>query len=51
VLSDENGHYWGTRQQMMFGKVISDWIEGLEKGHGNRAMDPVFGLLLNPTGG
>ena len=55
VLSDEHAFYWGTRQQLMFGKVISDWIEGLKKddghGHGSGAMDPIFGTLFNPTGG
>ena len=33
--------YWGTRQQMRSGKVVGDFLGGL---------DPVFGVLLNVTG-
>ena len=55
-LSDEHNHYWGTRQQMMCGKVIADWLEKREKKVKNstydaESFDPIFGVLLNPTGG
>ncbi|XP_031556044.1 uncharacterized protein LOC116292829 [Actinia tenebrosa] len=40
LLKDED--YWGTRQQLRSGKVVADALGGL---------DPVFGALLNPTGG
>lgn len=33
--------FWGTRQQLRSGKVVGDMLGGL---------DPVFGVLLNPTG-
>jgi hypothetical protein len=33
--------FWGTRQQLRSGKVVGDMMGGL---------DPVFGVLLNPTG-
>eukprot|EP00794_Sanderia_malayensis_P020205 gene20205-22181_t len=36
--------YWATRQQMLSGKVVADWIDP-EYG----PLDPVFGCLLNPT--
>ena len=38
--------YWGTRQQLRAGKVISDWID---KKYGS--IDPVFGALLSPAAG
>lgn len=41
-----NRIYWGTRQQMLSGKVIADWIDVT---YG--PMDPIFGILLNPTTG
>lgn len=48
VLSEECEHekYWGTRQQLLAGKVIADWID-IEKG----PLDPIFGVLMNPTAG
>jgi len=50
TLEDEHSYYWATRQQMLFGKVIADWLpEHLETK--TRPMDPIFGVLLNPTGG
>ncbi|XP_066936890.1 uncharacterized protein [Clytia hemisphaerica] len=55
-LSEEHDHYWGTRQQMMCGKTIADWLEKREKKAKNStydadSFDPIFGVLLNPTGG
>jgi len=47
VLENHHSFYWGTRQQMLFGKVICDWLAE----HKNAPMDPIFGTLLNPTGG
>ena len=38
--------YWGSRQQLLAGKVISDWIDP-EGG----PMDPIFGVILQPTAG
>lgn len=51
-LSDKLDHdrYWGTRQQMLFGKVVADWLDKKENSDGV-ATDPIFGVLLNPTGG
>ncbi|XP_066928844.1 uncharacterized protein [Clytia hemisphaerica] len=49
-LHDDHDFYWGTRQQMLFGKVIVDWLpEHIETK--TPPMDPIFGVLLNPTGG
>ena len=39
--------YWGTRQQLLAGKVICDWLCEDDK----PPMDPIFGVLLNPTAG
>jgi len=49
VLEENHSFYWGTRQQLLFGKVICDWLatQDSEKA----SMDPIFGTLLNPTGG
>uniref|UniRef100_A0A7M5WWB6 Uncharacterized protein n=1 Tax=Clytia hemisphaerica TaxID=252671 RepID=A0A7M5WWB6_9CNID len=50
VLHQDHSFYWGTRQQMLFGKVIVDWLpEHIETK--TPPMDPIFGTLLNPTGG
>jgi len=38
--------YWGTRQQLLAGKVIGDWVD-----RENGPLDPVFGVMLNPTAG
>jgi len=39
--------YWGTRQQLLSGKVICDWLSEDDK----PPMDPIFGVLMNPTAG
>ncbi|XP_057289977.1 uncharacterized protein LOC130612648 [Hydractinia symbiolongicarpus] len=47
--SEELSHnktYWGSRQQLLSGKVIADWVDSF-----GGPMDPVFGVLLNPTSG
>ncbi|XP_066911020.1 uncharacterized protein [Clytia hemisphaerica] len=49
-LKEANILYWGTRQQMLFGKVLCDWINR-DKETEMETMDPIFGVLLNPTGG
>ena len=49
VLEDEHSFYWGTRQQLLFGKVICDWLA--TQNNEKASMDPIFGTLLNPTGG
>jgi hypothetical protein len=41
VSSLTDDEFWGTRQQLRSGKVVGDMLGGL---------DPVFGVLLNPTG-
>lgn len=48
VISEKCEHqkYWGTRQQLLAGKVIADW---LETKYG--CLDPIFGVLMNPTAG
>ena len=48
VLSEALGTvgFWGTWQQMLCGKVIADWLDPSQV-----ALDPIFGVLLNPTGG
>ena len=38
-MQDES--FWGTAQQLRSGKVVADFLGGL---------DPVFGVLLNVTG-
>ncbi|XP_065654386.1 uncharacterized protein LOC124814843 [Hydra vulgaris] len=38
--------YWGSRQQLLSGKVIADFVA---EHYGS--LDPVFGVLLNPTTG
>lgn len=38
--------YWGTRQQLLAGKVIADWVD-VEGG----PLDPIFGVLLQPNAG
>jgi len=55
LLNDDHDYYWGTRQQLLFGKVIADWLEkqwkkenGLEE---ENPIDPIFGVFFNPTGG
>lgn len=47
--SEVLGHdeYWGTRQQLLSGKVICDWLDHDDQ----EPMDPIFGVLLNPTAG
>eukprot|EP00111_Clytia_hemisphaerica_P002457 TCONS_00007030-protein len=47
---DDHDFYWGTRQQMLFGKVIVDWLPDHIENQ-SRPMDPIFGVLFNPTGG
>ena len=44
-LKDHKG-YWGSRQQLLSGKVISDWVD-----KENGPLDPIFGALLQPTTG
>ena len=39
-------HYWGSKQQLLAGKVVADWVAP-ESG----PLDPVFGVLLVPTAG
>ena len=39
--------YWGTRQQLLCGKVIADWVNP----DCNSSLDPIFGALLCPCGG
>ncbi|XP_066912933.1 uncharacterized protein [Clytia hemisphaerica] len=39
--------FWGTRQQLLCGKVIADWVNC----HLNESIDPIFGALLCPCGG
>lgn len=54
VLSEELHHerYWGTRQQLLFGKVVSDWLDiRYKKPKDKPPTDPLFGSLMNPTGG
>ncbi|XP_066919944.1 uncharacterized protein [Clytia hemisphaerica] len=48
VLSEvlKNEDFWGTRQQLLCGKVISDWIDT-----DHLPIDPIFGALLCPCGG
>jgi len=48
VASEECNHegYWGTRQQLLAGKVIADWLDV-----NNGPIDAIFGVLLNPTAG
>jgi len=42
----EHGEYWGTRQQLLSAKVIADWVDRI-----NGPLDPIFGVLLQPTAG
>ncbi|XP_057295352.1 uncharacterized protein LOC130623840 [Hydractinia symbiolongicarpus] len=42
----ETDSYWGTRQQLLAGKVIADWVD-----QDNGPLDPIYGVLLNPTAG
>lgn len=42
-LDNENCNVWGSERQLKFGKIIVDTLES--------KIDPVFGALLNPTGG
>ncbi|XP_057290028.1 uncharacterized protein LOC130612692 [Hydractinia symbiolongicarpus] len=44
VLTEDK--YWGCRQQLLSGKVIADWVDTTAG-----PMDPIFGVLLNPTAG
>ncbi|XP_065673450.1 uncharacterized protein LOC101236484 isoform X1 [Hydra vulgaris] len=46
--SDRLNHsdYWGSRQQLLAGKVISDFV-----GEDYGPLDPVFGVLLCPVAG
>ena len=46
-MGEEHASYWGTRQQLLAGKVICDWLCEDDK----PPMDPIFGVLLNPTAG
>ena len=41
-----HNNFWGSRQQLLSGKVIADWVD---PEHG--PLDPVFGVLLQPTAG
>uniref|UniRef100_A0A7M5XMM5 Uncharacterized protein n=2 Tax=Clytia hemisphaerica TaxID=252671 RepID=A0A7M5XMM5_9CNID len=50
VLEQKHSYYWGTRQQLLFGKVVADWLPEHIKSK-TSPMDPIFGTLLNPTGG
>lgn len=47
-LSDQLNHsnYWGTRQQLLAGKIIADYID---PDYG--PLDPIFGVLLCPVAG
>ncbi|XP_057304186.1 uncharacterized protein LOC130641407 [Hydractinia symbiolongicarpus] len=45
-LSDDS--YWGTRQQLLGGKIIADWVDA---SYGGGPLDPIFGVMLNPTVG
>ena len=49
VYSEELEHcdYWGSHQQLLSGKVICDWLCEEDV----LPMDPIFGVLLNPTAG
>ena len=49
MISDVLTHkyFWGTRQQLLCGKVIADWVDTDR----NTALDPIFGALLCPCGG
>ena len=38
--------YWGTRQQLLAGKIIADFIDSTDG-----PLDPVFGVLLCPVAG
>ena len=42
----ETKTYWGSRQQLLAGKVIADWVDCK-----NGPLDPIFGVLLQPTAG
>lgn len=48
VKSTRLGHqaFWGSRQQLLSGKVIADWVD-----KENGSLDPLFGVLLQPTSG
>lgn len=48
VVSEALNHleYWGTRQQLLAGKVIADYVDDP-----NGPLDPVFGVLLSPVAG
>ncbi|XP_066928123.1 uncharacterized protein [Clytia hemisphaerica] len=48
VQSEDLNHtnYWGTRQQLLAGKVIADHVD---KSYGS--LDPIFGILLCPVAG
>jgi len=48
TVSEECEHesYWGTRQQLLAGKVIGDWVD-----YKSGPIDAIFGVLLNPTAG
>ena len=37
---------------MLFGKVVADWLDKKDqKPSDEKPTDPIFGVLLNPTGG
>ena len=42
----DHTEYWGTRQQLLAGKVIGDWVD-----RDNGSLDPIFGAILQPTAG
>ena len=46
LLITSHNSFWGSRQQMLSGKVIADWID-----RKNGPLDPIFGVLLQPTTG
>ncbi|XP_066930228.1 uncharacterized protein [Clytia hemisphaerica] len=46
-LHEQHAEYWGTRQQLLAGKVICDWLSEDDQ----PSMDPIYGVLLNPTAG
>ena len=43
TLDESNWNIWGSIRQLKFGRVVIDTL--------NIGLDPVFGALLNPTGG
>ena len=42
----EHEGFWGSRQQLLAGKVIADYVDP-----DGVPLDPIFGVLLQPTAG